>query len=222
MYNGVENLPHFFMKGVIFDLDGTLTGALGSQQVDGFKKHSQDLFVLPGVLEGLEFCKNQGYVIVCASNQDGCSAINSTTGKPYKTIEDAIAEMQYTLSLIPQLEAIYFCPDFQGDKCYKVLATNYQLFYRHNSEIFKENSFRKPGAGMLIKASKDYGFDLSNSWMVGDRPEDMEAADNAGCDFMDAETWRMRFTPGMYEIRNVNLNQIEFLEVIKYKVGNEK
>jgi D-glycero-D-manno-heptose 1,7-bisphosphate phosphatase len=210
------------MKGVIFDIDGTLTGALGSQQVDGFKKHSQDLFVLPGVLEGLEFCKNQGYVIVGASNQGGCSAINSTTGKPYKTIEDAIAEMKYTLSLIPQLKAIYFCPDFEGINCYKIYRDEIERRLKPDTANYEKCNYRKPGAGMLRDAAIDYGFDLSQSWMIGDRSEDMEAADNAGCDFMDAETWRMRFTPGMYEIRNVNLNQIEFLEGIKYKVGNEK
>lgn len=39
---------------------------------------------------------------------------------------------------------------------------------------------RKPNPGMLLQAQKDYGVDLSNSWMVGDRYSDVEAGIRAG------------------------------------------
>ena len=64
--------------------------------------------------------KAQGYTIIGVTNQGGCDTINRDTGKPLKSLEDAIAEQQYTLSLIPQMEAIYFCPSMKGLTCWKV------------------------------------------------------------------------------------------------------
>jgi D-glycero-D-manno-heptose 1,7-bisphosphate phosphatase len=42
------------------------------------------------------------------------------------------------------------------------------------------NNWRKPGPGMLLKASEDFGFDLANVFMVGDRKSDVMAGINAG------------------------------------------
>lgn len=88
------------------------------------------------------------------------------TGKPLKSLEDAIAEQQYTLSLIPEMETIYFCPDRKGYKCFKVDRNNAEKiednteaethFYAISS-AYDENystpltrKFRKPGAGRFI------------------------------------------------------------------------
>jgi D-glycero-D-manno-heptose 1,7-bisphosphate phosphatase len=213
------------MKAIIFDVDGTLTGALSSYPNDGFKQHPQDVIVLPGVVEGMQFHHSQGYVMVGASNQGGCSAINAATGKPHKSIEDAIAEMKYTLELLPLLQAIYFCPDFQGDALYKVSRDNYEAYDRQmlldpilHTPVYQ--SYRKPGSGMIQHAINDFKIDKNCLWMIGDRAEDMEAADNANCEFMNAETWRMRFSPGYFQ-KNVNSKELEFLEGFKYKVETE-
>ncbi|RLQ96268.1 HAD-IIIA family hydrolase [Falsibacillus albus] len=40
---------------------------------------------------------------------------------------------------------------------------------------------RKPGTGMLEKASKEHGLDLKQSVVIGDRWTDLLAAANAGC-----------------------------------------
>jgi D-glycero-D-manno-heptose 1,7-bisphosphate phosphatase len=40
---------------------------------------------------------------------------------------------------------------------------------------------RKPRPGMLIEASKKWGIDLSQSFMVGDRVSDVEAGLKANC-----------------------------------------
>ncbi|QFS49657.1 hypothetical protein [Nostoc sphaeroides] len=40
--------------------------------------------------------KAQGYTIIGITNQGGCDTINRDTGKPLKSIKDAIAEQQYT------------------------------------------------------------------------------------------------------------------------------
>jgi len=40
---------------------------------------------------------------------------------------------------------------------------------------------RKPRAGMLLKAARDYNLDLSRCWMIGDILNDVEAGKTAGC-----------------------------------------
>lgn len=68
------------------------------------------------------------------------------------------------------LDAIYVCPHhphggYEGEV----------------PELKKDCDCRKPKAGMLFQASKDYNIDLSFSWMVGDSQHDIEAGKNAGC-----------------------------------------
>jgi D-glycero-D-manno-heptose 1,7-bisphosphate phosphatase len=40
---------------------------------------------------------------------------------------------------------------------------------------------RKPKPGMILKAAKELGADLKNSWIVGDSISDIEAGKRAGC-----------------------------------------
>jgi len=40
---------------------------------------------------------------------------------------------------------------------------------------------RKPEPGMLLQAQRDFGVELSESWMVGDRATDIAAGRAAGC-----------------------------------------
>ncbi|MCC5633439.1 HAD hydrolase-like protein [Nostoc sphaeroides] len=134
-----------------------------------------------------------------------------------KSLEDAIAEQQYTLELIPQLEAVYFCPDMKGLVVYRVTRNDAVKLADHtpDGEFLEEKfRYRKPGAGMIFRASIDFDIDLTKSWMIGDRDEDEKAAKAAGVNFMPAEIWHMRFTPGMYEIRQATQSQLEFLEGI--------
>ena len=40
---------------------------------------------------------------------------------------------------------------------------------------------RKPKAGRFLMAAHDFNIDLSQSYMIGDSPKDVEAGGNAGC-----------------------------------------
>ena len=53
---------------------------------------------------------------------------------------------------------IFFCPHGPDDKC----------------------KCRKPMPGLFIAAEKKYDIDKSNSWMIGDKESDIEAANNFG------------------------------------------
>lgn len=43
-----------------------------------------------------------------------------------------------------------------------------------------DHPWRKPNPGMLLAAAEEFGIDLARSWIVGDRPSDIEAGRRAG------------------------------------------
>ena len=62
------------------------------------------------------------------------------------------------------------------------------ICYTHPKAIIEEYRWekdyrRKPGPGMLIEAMADFDAGPYETLMVGDRPEDEEAAAQAGTDF---------------------------------------
>ncbi|MEM7579159.1 MAG: hypothetical protein ACFB02_21900 [Mastigocoleus sp.] len=117
--------------------------------------------------------------------------------QPQSNVDIVIEEMKYTLSLLPQLKAIYFCPNMKGRSCWRVTRNSAVKISKdlnnHETYIPQKHSFRKPGAGMIFVASLDYDIDLDQSWMVGTTAEDKDAAANAQIDFMPARQWRNQF-----------------------------
>lgn len=172
---------------VIIDKDGTLVEPASG---DRFAQCPTDQQLLPGVAERIAELKEMGATIVIASNQGGVAA-------GYKTLSDAIKEMQYALKLLPEIEYAYFCPDYAGEVAY----------YIHQSEVDASpamaawcvhttvpgseliGTFRKPEAGMLKAAMAVYPM-LTQAVMIGDRPEDQQAAAATGIPFVDAAAWR--------------------------------
>ena len=148
------------MAKILFcDVDGTLTGTVSDAK---FKSHLRDVLVLPGVKNALAHYNQEGYLIIGISNEGG-------VGAGHKKLEAAFEEKQYTCSLLPQLEAIYFCPDFAGQVlCRADRDTEIEV----KVESGKYSSFRKPGARMIEYCLTLYGGDVGKCWMVGDRRED--------------------------------------------------
>jgi D-glycero-D-manno-heptose 1,7-bisphosphate phosphatase len=56
------------------------------------------------------------------------------------------------------VDGLYYCPHAPGDSC----------------------ACRKPGTGMLVRASVEHGIDLKRSFVVGDRHNDIALANRAG------------------------------------------
>jgi D-glycero-D-manno-heptose 1,7-bisphosphate phosphatase len=170
------------MTEILFcDVDGTLTGTVSGAT---FKSNPRDVLVLPGVENALAHYAKEGYLMVGISNEGG-------VGAGHKKLEATFEEKQYTCLLLPQLEAIYFCPDFAGQvlcRAYRDTGIEVQV------ESNKYSSFRKPGSGMIEYCLSLYGGDVGKCWMVGDRPEDEKAAETAGINFIAADVWRAKFT----------------------------
>lgn len=140
------------MKKVLFiDRDGTLIEEPEDFQVDSFSK----LKLLPGVITNLaRIAAETDYELVMVSNQDGLGTASLPEADFYPAHE-------FLLELLVN-EGINF------------------------SEVCIDRSFghenkptRKPNIGMLTKYL-DAEYDLSNSFVIGDRVTDVELAKNLG------------------------------------------
>ena len=110
------------------------------------------------------------------SNQGGVAA-----GK--KTLLHACEEQRYTIELCSPLMAILFCTDWDGEICYRIRLP---FDIQRVSQFLGQ--YRKPKPGMLLEAA--YLYKADTLLYVGDRPEDEQAAVNAGIDFVWADAWR--------------------------------
>jgi imidazoleglycerol-phosphate dehydratase/histidinol-phosphatase len=140
------------MKRVLFiDRDGTLIREPRDFQVDLLEK----LRFLPGVITNLaKIARETDFTLVMVTNQDGLG----TTGFPESAFYPAQDFMLQTLAD----EGIEFADVFVD-----------RTFPHENAPT------RKPGTGMLDKYMTGE-HDLANSYVIGDRPTDVQLAKNLG------------------------------------------
>jgi len=112
--------------------------------------------ILPGVIEGLVQLQAAGLRLAIVSNQQGI-------GLGYFTAQDFIAVNQALLRELGargiRISRIYFCPHSLADQC----------------------SCRKPAAGMVIRAMRDFKAAPGQTFLIGDSDDDMQAGATAGC-----------------------------------------
>lgn len=109
--------------------------------------------VFPNVAGPLRRLKEHGYKIIVITNQSGIGR-GYFTQRTYYTIEREL-ERQLGEGI---LDATYFCADLP--EC--------------------ASDRRKPNAGMLLEAERDFDLDLARSFMVGDKCSDIESGETAG------------------------------------------
>jgi len=143
-------------KAVFLDRDGTLI----VNRHYGSDPDRIELF--DGVVEGLLELRVAGYKLVLVSNQSGVA-------RGYFD-EAAVARMHDRLQRLldrhgAALDGMEYCPHHpEGD------TPPYGV----------ECACRKPAPGMLRRAARKHGVNLSASWMVGDIEADVEAGRRAG------------------------------------------
>jgi D-glycero-D-manno-heptose 1,7-bisphosphate phosphatase len=166
------------------DIDGTLTETISGAT---FKKHPHDVKIIQGADKALKHFADNGAHCVGISNQAGIKS-------GYKTLASASQEMLYTLSLFPELQEIYFCPDFAGEECWHVTRSEFHEIGTREPQLI--GLYRKPHSGMLELAKlfiEDGEREVTGRLMVGDRPEDKDCANEIGIDFLWAEEWRRKY-----------------------------
>ena len=153
-------------KAVFLDRDHTLI------EDPGYISDPSSVRLLPGVELAMKSLAQVGYKLIVVTNQSGVARGLLTED----ALEKIHTEMRRQLSEKgAHLDAIYYCP-------YHPEGT--VEGYAEDSEL------RKPHPGMLLRGAQEFGIDLSQSWMVGDSPRDIEAGYRAGC-----RTIRLRTRP---------------------------
>ncbi len=180
-------------KLLVLDKDGTL---VRPKSGNTFVQRPEDQELIEGVAEAIQRYVADGWTIAIASNQGGVAA-------GYKSLDDAIVEMQFCLRLCKSIGLTYgfLCPD-DGGSCVKVerhhgendgrrfINSGRGLWQIHDAPF--KGKYRKPDNGMLLLAKEVlfFGAEVNQKLMIGDRPEDQGAAQAAGFDFMWVEDWR--------------------------------
>lgn len=109
--------------------------------------------IFPGTDAALQRLRQAGFRIFVITNQSGI-------GRGYFSEADYRAvEKEVERKLGPGLlDGTYFCPDLPD----------------------AESARRKPAPGMILEAERDHALDLERSFMVGDKPIDVECGRSAG------------------------------------------
>ncbi len=117
----------------------------------------EDFEFMEGIFELCKHYKNLGYLIFIITNQSGISR-GFYSEDDFSRLSFWMLE-EFAVHGI-SITKVYHCP--------------------HHPDISGECSCRKPHAGMLFEAQREFKVDLKNSVLVGDKERDIEAGINAG------------------------------------------
>jgi histidinol-phosphate phosphatase family protein len=138
-------------RAVFLDRDGVLT-----RERSDYVKVPDELQVLPGIGTALRDLRKMGFLLVVVTNQSVIGR-GLTTHEGMERIHDKLHSELKRIGC--SVDAIYYCPHLPGAGC----------------------DCRKPEPGLILRAAKELGIDVSASWMIGDKEIDVEAAERAGC-----------------------------------------
>ncbi len=138
-------------RAVFLDRDGVVNRAFVRDGLPYPPADMSELELLPGVAEALQALKARGFALLVVTNQPDVA--RGTTSRA--VVEGIHRHLARTLPI----DRFYACYHDSGDAC----------------------ACRKPLPGMLLEGARDFGIDLADSYMVGDRWRDCEAGRAAGC-----------------------------------------
>ena len=143
-------------RAVFIDRDGTI-----SEEV-GYINHVSRFRLFPYAPAAIKHLNENGWLAIVITNQAGVARGYFSED----TIQAVHGAMTNELkSNGAQLDAIYYCAHHPSVG---------EPPYRFDCDC------RKPKPGLISRAVKDFGINLEESWMVGDRYSDVELARNAG------------------------------------------
>lgn len=157
---GSKNLSHK-QRAVFLDRDGTINKYVG------FLTKIEDFELCDGASEAIKKINDSGYLAIVVSNQPVIARGELTL--------DELAEIHRKMETLlgadgAYLDAIYFCPHHP-----------HKGFAGERAEYKVECDCRKPEAGMLLRAAREFNVDLTQSWMIGDSENDVLCGKNADC-----------------------------------------
>jgi D-glycero-D-manno-heptose 1,7-bisphosphate phosphatase len=145
---------HPFVKlrpAIFLDRDGVLNQAIVKEGKPFAPRQLEDFHLFSEAPGIISEFKQAGFLVIVVTNQPDVG-----NGFVAKSVIEAM-HMQLTDTLV--LDAIKVCYHAQGAGC----------------------DCRKPKPGMLMEAAQEWGIELNQSTMVGDRASDILAGRAAGC-----------------------------------------
>ncbi|CAN5622881.1 D-glycero-beta-D-manno-heptose 1,7-bisphosphate 7-phosphatase [soil metagenome] len=116
--------------------------------------------LLPAAAAAIKRLNDAGWYVVVVTNQSGV-ARGLFPESQIQVVHDHLAALLGSA----RVDAWYYCPHL-GDAC----------------------DCRKPRPGMLLRAAREYGIDLKQSWMIGDKLDDVQAGVAADCKAIQVRT----------------------------------
>ncbi len=140
-------------QAVFLDRDGVINRSVVRDGLPFAASNLSEFEIFPEVPAACQQLKKAGFLLIVATNQPDVGR-----GTMKKEIVEAIhAEMCRHLP-IDRVEVCYH-PGHGASNC----------------------DCRKPKPGLLLNAAREFGIDLAQSWMVGDRWRDIDCGHAAGC-----------------------------------------
>lgn len=139
------------------DRDGVLN------EDHGYTHRVDDLAWMPGAREAIRLLNDRGYRVIVVTNQAGVARgyyEEEAIGVFHAGMQAQLADMGAFV------DAFYHCP-FHADGNVPAYTV-------------ADHPDRKPNPGMILRALEDWKVDLEKSFLIGDKPSDMEAARRAG------------------------------------------
>jgi len=138
-------------RAIFLDRDGVINRSLVIDGKAYAPRRPEDFRLLPGSRAAMHDLAAAGFVLFVVTNQPDIG-----NGLVEASVVEAMNER---LRRETPVTAVYCCPHSQKAGC----------------------ECRKPSPGMLLAAAREYGIDLATSYMVGDRPSDIECGRRAHC-----------------------------------------
>ena len=123
-----------------------------------------------GAVSAVKTINENGHLVVIVTNQSAIAKGVLTINE----LENDHKKLEYYFGKFgAYFDRIYYCPHYPING-----------FKGEIKKLKKKCSWRKPNNGMLIQAIKDLNIDVKNSYMIGDRLTDYNAAKKTKIKFM--------------------------------------
>lgn len=133
----------------------------------------EDFELFPNTARAIKLLNEHDYKVIVITNQSGVARgyfTEDTLGRIHQKMLGKLAEEG------ARIDGIYYCPHHPNDNC----------------------ECRKPKPKMVMQAVSEHDIDLKQSFMVGDKPLDIQLGKNVGCRtvLIPANTGETEVEPG--------------------------
>jgi D-glycero-D-manno-heptose 1,7-bisphosphate phosphatase len=140
---------------LFLDRDGTLNADTG------YVDRPERVELLPGAAAAVARARALGYLVVVISNQSGVGR-GLFGPEAVEQVNARLDELLLQADPDARMDAVYTCP------------------HAPPADGEPGCGCRKPAPGLILKAIRTHHIDPARSWMIGDKPSDVEAGRAAG------------------------------------------